>query len=124
MPGMSRHRWGRTGLLVGLALMLIGLADPIEGSLVIAPGTGLAALGAWLLRSARRRPAVLGFLLVAIDVAAMWVLSAFGGVGGSTGRSVWWAVFMVPYPIGWVLSLVTALGVRRESAEPPDRPSA
>jgi hypothetical protein len=39
----------------------------------------------------------------------MVVLSWFGGVGGDTGRSMWWLVVVIPYPVGWVIGLVGAV---------------
>jgi len=36
----------------------------------------------------------------------MWAMSAFGGIGGDTGRSMGWAVVMAPYPVGWLMGIV------------------
>jgi hypothetical protein len=98
--------------------MVIGLIDPLEGSLVILPGTGLAALGAALGAASHRTLLYWGFALVALGVAAMWGMSALGGIGGSTGRSMWWALLLLPYPVGWVLSLVGAVRAVRAPAVP------
>lgn len=38
-------------------------------------------------------------------------VSAIGGIRGNTGRSVWWALALMPYPVGWLLGLV--FGMRR-----------
>jgi hypothetical protein len=38
----------------------------------------------------------------------MFVLSAFGGIGGPSGHSNWWGAFILPYPAGFLLALVTA----------------
>jgi hypothetical protein len=32
-------------------------------------------------------------------------MSSFGGLGGRTGHSMWWALLLVPYPVGWLLGL-------------------
>jgi hypothetical protein len=47
--------------------------------------------------------------LVAVGVAALFVLSWFGGVGGPRGHSWWWALVLVPYPVGWVTGLVAGV---------------
>ena len=47
-------------------------------------------------------------------VAALFGLSALGGIGGDSGRSMWWAVLLVPYVTGWVLALVESVRVLRE----------
>lgn len=112
----SRARWSRRLTLAGLVAMSIGALDPLEGSLVILPGTGLVALGALLGGGRHRWLVSLSFVLVAIGVAAMWWLSALGGFGGSTGRSNWWWLVLLPYPIGWIMGLVGAvLGLRAAS---------
>jgi hypothetical protein len=53
---------------------------------------------------------------VAVGVAALWIISSFGGVGGTSHLSVWWAALMLPYPIGWLLGL---FGGFRQLREPP-----
>lgn len=35
----------------------------------------------------------------------MIVLSWLRGIGGNTGRSMWWAVVILPYPVGGFLGL-------------------
>ena len=44
----------------------------------------------------------------------MFGMSALGGVGGTSGRSIWWILLCLPYPIGWVLGLVGAARKLRE----------
>jgi hypothetical protein len=113
----TRWRSSRILAIVGLVATLIGTVDPLEGSIVILLGTGLLALSAWLGNSRHRRLLYWSFSLVAIGVGAMWGMSAFGGIGGSTGRSMWWAIVLVPYPAGWLMSLVGA--IRRLREAPP-----
>ena len=95
--------------VVGLAAMLIGSLDPLEGSVLIAPGLGLAALAAFLGRTKRRKLVYASAAMVAVGVAAMFVLSAYGGVGGRHGQPWWWAVTMLPYPVGWISGWVGAI---------------
>ena len=87
--------------------MLVGALDPMEGSVVILPGSGLVALGAFLGHSERRLIAyrVGVFILIVIGVGAMWGLSAVGGFGGRSGRSMWWGVLILPYLIGWSMGI-------------------
>lgn len=101
-------RWPRILAVVGLVAVVIGTIDPLEGSIVILLGTGLLALSAWLGGSRHRRLLYWAFALVAAGVGVMFGMSALGGLGGSTGRSIWWALLLVPYPVGWVMALVGA----------------
>lgn len=87
--------------------MLVGALDPMEGSVVILPGSGLVALGAFLGHSERRLIAyrVGVFILIVIGVGAMWGLSWVGGFGGPSGRSMWWGMLILPYLIGWSMGI-------------------
>ena len=45
------------------------------------------------------------FSLIAAGVAAMFALSAVGGIGGRSGHSLWWGLLILPYPVGWLMAL-------------------
>ena len=107
---MTKTRtWPRVLGIVGLAGMLLGAIDPLEGSPVVLAGSGLAALAALLGRAKHRLLLYWALVLVAVGVGAMWGLSVLGGVGGSTGRSMWWGLLVLPYGIGWIAGLVGAI---------------
>ncbi len=103
----ARVIWSRILVLVGSIAMLVGALDPMEGSAVILPGSGLVALGTFVGQSERRLIAyrVWVFLLILIGVGAMWGLSNLGGIGGKSGRSMWWGVLILPYLIGWCMGI-------------------
>jgi hypothetical protein len=117
------HRSSRILIIAGLVAMVIGALDPLEGSLVILPGTIAAALGARLAGS--RDPTFLywGAVLVTVGVGTMWGMSAIGGLGESTGRSLWWALLLLPYPVGWVLGLIGAARALRQGRGDPAPPA-
>lgn len=106
--------WARVLVIAGIAAMVIGAVDPLEGSLVILPGIATAALGTLLAKSRQRK--VLGWALVlcVLGVGALWGLSALGGIGGTSGRSYWWGLVLLPYPAAWILALVGAIRALRE----------
>lgn len=101
--------WSRILVIAGFVLMLVGAIDPLEGSLVILPGCAMVAAGAFLGRSRHRRLLFCGFILLAVGIGILWLMSAFGGFGGDTGRSMWWALSLLPYPVGWIICLVGAI---------------
>ena len=115
--------WSRLLVIIGLAGMLLGAIDPLEGSLIILPGTSLVVLGALLGKSRRRVLLYCSLALVAIGVGTMFVLSAFGGTGSSTGLSNWWALVLLPYPVGWVMGLTGGILALVESFKRPARPN-
>ena len=104
----TRMRWSRALVVVGSIAMLIGAIDPMEGSLIILPGSGLVALGTRL-GQGRRRVFLFWlwvFILIAAGVGALFWLSALGGFGGNTGLSNWWGLIILPYPVGWLMGFV------------------
>ena len=92
-------------VIVGLLAMLVGAVDPLEGSFIILPGSGVVAFGAFLAGSRYRMLICWAFVLIAFGVGAMVVLSMWGGIGGNSGHSIWWGLLVLPYPIGWLLGL-------------------
>jgi hypothetical protein len=102
-------RWARIFVIAGLILMVIGAIDPLEGSVVILAGSLVTAIGAVLAKSRRKKLLIAAFILIAAGVGVMFALSAMGGIGGRTGRSLWWALIMLPYPAGWIMGLTGAV---------------
>lgn len=95
--------------ILGLVVMLIGVLDPLEGSMVILPGAGLTALGACLGHSRFSRLLCWAFALVAVGVAAMFAISAVGGFGRERQYLTWWGVFVALYPIGFLMAVVIGI---------------
>ncbi len=108
---MTASKYSHWLVVAGLIGMVAGAVDPLEGSPVVAVGSGLVALGAYLGRSRRRGLAFVAFVMVAVGIGAMWALTAIGGVGGSTGRSAWWVTLVAPLVVGWILGLFVAVRV-------------
>ena len=103
----ARKLWARVLIALGSIGMLVGAIDPMEGALIILPGSGLVALGTFLGRNERQWIAyrVWVFILIVIGVGALWGLSMAGGIGGKSGHSTWWGVLILPYLIGWSMGI-------------------
>jgi len=103
----TRMLWSRILQTVGGIAMLVGTLDPLEGSLLILPGSGMVALAMYLGGKGRRTVLywVWVFGLIAVGVGALFGLSAAGGIGGKGGHSIWWGVLLLPYPAGWLMAL-------------------
>ena len=101
------RRWANMATVSGGIAVVVGSFDPLEGAALILPGSGLLALGGYLAGDERRviTQRVWNFILVAIGVAALFGLSALGGVGGTSALSAWWALLILPYVVGWSLML-------------------
>jgi len=100
---LMRHP--RVLLILALGSLLIGAVRPTAGSLIVLPGAGLATLVGFFAKSRYRRFVSKAFVLILLGVIAMFMLSAAGGFGGNTGRSRWWALVLLPYPVGWFMAL-------------------
>jgi hypothetical protein len=101
------QRWSGLVSLLGGVTLVVGSFDPMEGSVLILPGSALLALGSYLGHRDRRIVAyrTWSFILVALGVGSLFLLSAIGGVGGDSGRSAWWALLILPYLAGWSIDL-------------------
>jgi hypothetical protein len=106
-----RSLWSRILVGVGALGMLLGALDPLEGSVVILVGSALVLLGVFLGREGHQALLYWAatFLLITLGVAAMFVMSAFGGIGGTSGHSLWWGVLVLPYPVGWIMGIASLL---------------
>jgi hypothetical protein len=110
-------------MIVGGLAMLAGAADPMEGSVIIFAGCCAVTPAIFLRPGDRglRIEWILIFILIAIGVGALFALSGVGGIGGNSGRSMWWGLLVLPYPIGWVLGVVSLVfqlirGIRHRHA--------
>ena len=102
--------------------MLIGAIDPLEGSIIILPGSALVSLGAFLGKSRYRVVFYWSLILVAVGVVELGVLSSLGAIGGSRTHSIWWGLVVLPYPVGWILGLAGVILELTEIFKPPVRP--
>jgi hypothetical protein len=93
--------------------MLIGTLDPLEGSVLILLGIAFIAAGAAAGHRPERAISYLALVLAIVGVGLLFGISAVGGVGGNSGRSAWWALVLLPYPIAWVLGLVSGIRLLR-----------
>jgi hypothetical protein len=107
----TRKLWSRILIFIGGIAMLLGGVDPLEGSLLILPGSGMVALGLCVGKAERRllRYWAWVFILIAAGVGALFGLSAVGGFGGTSGLSMWWGILILPYPVGWLMGVVGAI---------------
>ena len=106
-PANYPKLWIRIMTVVGSVGLLVGALDPLEGSIAIVIGSGLWALGTFLGHNERGlvQYRALVFGLITFGVAAMWALSAMGGMGGKSGHSMWWGLLVLPYLVGYLMAV-------------------
>lgn len=95
-------------VIIGSIALLLGGLDPLEGSVLILIGSGLVATGTFFGHGEHRlvRYRAFVFLFITVGVAALWGLSAAGGLGGKSGHSLWWGLLLLPYLIGYPMAIV------------------
>jgi hypothetical protein len=98
--------WTRVVFITGVVAFCLGTLDPLEGSVVIILGSFLIALSAYFKKDRHWKIFLSLFLLIAVGVFALFYLSSLGGFGGTSDLSWWWGLFILPYPLGWLATLV------------------
>jgi uncharacterized membrane protein YhaH (DUF805 family) len=103
--------WSRILKVVGGIARVAGTLDPMEGSLLILPGSGLVAVGMYLGGKGRRTVLcwTWAFILIAVGVAALFGLSRRWRHRRKSGHSMWWGILILPYPVGWLMALAGGL---------------
>ena len=103
---MKKIKWTRVIYLTGAVALIIGVIDPLEGSVIIAAGSVLITLATYLTHDRHRKLFLLSAILIAIGVTLMFYLSTRGGFGGSSKLTWWWGLLVLPYPVGWIMAIV------------------
>jgi hypothetical protein len=102
----KKLNWSRIILITGIILFFIGTIDPLEGSLLIMLGNGLMVLSAYLTKQRHRKIFLSTFIMIIIGVFFLFYFSSLGGFGGTSTLSWWWGLFILPYPIGWLMVII------------------
>jgi len=108
---------------LGIVSVVLGTLDPLEGSVLIVAGFAMLVADGYRTGSGSRTLLTWALSLSAVGVVGLFVLSAFGGVrmtGTGPGHSPWWALIIVPYPVGWLLGVIGAartMHSRRQQAQ-------
>lgn len=103
---MKQVKKYQVAFIAGVVFFLLGTVDPLEGSVLVALGAGVLAWVTHIAKEPHHKYYRIAAILIFIGVVCLWVLSAYGGFGGDTGRSDAWAWILVPYPVGWLMVLV------------------
>ena len=107
---ITRNRWTFGLAVAGLAGLVLSALDPLEGAIVSVISAIVLAVSAHMAHGRLRSPLLWAAAMIAAGFAVMVGFSQLGGIGGNSGRSIWLALFILPYPVGWLMGVV--LGVR------------
>jgi MFS family permease len=91
--------------IIGVVALIIGALDPLEGSVVIVAGSIIMTISAYLRRDRHRKQFLTFSILIVVGVFFLLFFSSFGGFGKGA-LSWWWGILVLPYPLGWLASIV------------------
>ncbi len=93
----------------GVTAVLLGAIDPLEGSILIAAGATVLSAVSFFTNDRHKNIFLVATAGVLLGVALMWFFSSLGGFGGNSGRPMWYGLFLIPYPLGWLTIVITLL---------------
>ncbi|MBE0422863.1 MAG: hypothetical protein IBX66_02895 [Lutibacter sp.] len=102
----EKIKWTRVIFLIGVTAFVIGTIDPLEGSIAIALGSALIALSTYKTQDRHWKIFTAALILIVFGVVFMFYFSSLGGFGGKSTLSWWWETLILPYPIGWLITVV------------------
>jgi len=105
----KKIKWTRVIYIIGVIALIIGVLDPLEGSVVITSGSALIALSTFITRDRHWKIFLLSFIMILTGVFFLFYLSSLGGFGGTSRLSWWWGLLILPYVLGWLASIVTLI---------------
>ena len=105
----EKTNWKKVAFITDVVELIAGVFDHIEGSLVIAVGSGLIAFSTWFAKDRHHKLFLTSFILIAIGISFLFCFSMLGGIGGKSSISIWWGLFILPYPAGWLLAIIVLL---------------
>lgn len=91
--------------IVSVTAMILGAIDPLEGSIPILFGSLLLSYVTYKRRARRWKIFFTASLLIVFGTTWMFLFSYLGGIGVGSSLSLWYGLLILPYPIGWILSI-------------------
>ena len=95
----------RTLYIIGVYVLILGVIDPLEGSVIILGGNALIVISLFMTNDYQRKHFLASLIMIAVGVGFMFYLSSLGGFGKEGPLSWWWATLIIPYPAGWLFAI-------------------
>lgn len=115
----GKVKWTRVLYIIGVTALIIGSIDPLEGSVLIAAGCACITFTTYRTKDRHWKIFLTSLIMIVTGVFFLFYFSSLGGFGGSSTLSWWWSTLILPYPLGWLLSIVMLIvRVARASKQP------
>jgi hypothetical protein len=110
-------KWTKVIFIIGAIAIILGIIDPMEGSIVIATGSFFIAFSTFVSRDHYRKIFLVSAIMIIVGVLSMFYVSSLGGFDPK--HAWWWDVLILPYPLGWLISVITliVMAVKNLSAQ-------
>jgi hypothetical protein len=105
----SKIDWIKIANYFGVIALIIGVIDPLEGSVLISVGSILLTFSKYFKNDPRWKVYFFASVMIVTGVSFLFYLSSLGGFGGNSSLSWWWGMLILPYPLGWLLSIITLI---------------
>lgn len=102
----EKIKWTRVIFIIGVTAFILGTIDPLEGSIAIALGSALIVLSTYKTQDRHWKIFTAALILIVFGIIFMFYFSSLGGFGGKSTLSWWWGTLILPYPIGWLITVV------------------
>lgn len=100
----DKSKWINTIFIIGIIALILGIADPLEGSVVIAAGSVLIMVSSLLSRGRYRKIFLACTIMIAVGIFSLFYISSLGGYDPIS--EWWWNILILPYPTGWLISII------------------
>jgi hypothetical protein len=105
----EKTKLSRIIFIIGVIALIVGAIDPLEGSVLLVAGCALITLSMYMTRDPHWKIFASCLALIGIGVFFLFYFSSLGGFGGTSSLSWWWGTLILPYPIGWLIAIVTLI---------------
>lgn len=102
----NTKNWIRITWLFGVIALILGVIDPMEGSVLIAIGSIMLVISTYMNNDPDWRYFLVSSGLILTGVSFLFYLSSLGGFGGNSEKSWWWGALILPYPAGWLMTII------------------
>ena len=102
----EKKQWIRIIYVIGIIALIIGTLDPLEGAIVIVAGSTMITLSSYLEHDSHWKMFLVSLIMMVFGVYFLFYLSALGGFGGKSTLSWWWGILILPYPLGWLSTII------------------
>jgi len=88
----TKTQWTKVLYIIGIVAIIIGVLDPLEGSVVILAGSVAISFSTYLNKDRHWKLFFTSFLMIVIGVFFLFYLSSLVGFGGNSSLSWWWII--------------------------------